>query len=176
MTRSEERENVFRLLFLQMFYPKEETEEEVDLYFQFDELASRVSEVDQKTVTERFNQVMEKLPEIDALLDSVTTGWKVNRMAKVDLTILRLAAYELNYDPEIPDGVAINEAVELAKKFGGDQSYGFVNGVLSKIKAAKEQAGSVTAAAEPTAQTVAESTVTEPAEPADAAPAEDSQG
>jgi N utilization substance protein B len=54
-------------------------------------------------------------------------------MGKVDLTILRLAVYELRFDEDIPSKVAINEAVELAKKFGGDESPGFVNGVLAKL-------------------------------------------
>ncbi len=54
-------------------------------------------------------------------------------MSKVDLTILRLAIYEIRYDEDVPTGVAINEAVELAKKFGQDASYGFVNGVLAKF-------------------------------------------
>ena len=54
-------------------------------------------------------------------------------MGKVDLTIIRLAVYEILYDAEVPTGVAINEAVELAKKFGQDESYGFVNGILAKF-------------------------------------------
>jgi N utilization substance protein B len=59
-------------------------------------------------------------------------------MGKVDLSILRLAVYELLFDESIPQGVAINEAVELAKKYGQDESSGFINGVLAKF-AAKEQ-------------------------------------
>ena len=54
-------------------------------------------------------------------------------MNKVDLTILRLAVYEMKWDDEVPEGVAINEAVELAKRFGGDSSSSFVNGVLGKV-------------------------------------------
>ena len=56
-----------------------------------------------------------------------------DRMGKVDLTVIRLAVYEMKFDETIPDGVAINEAVELAKKFGQDESAGFVNGVLAKF-------------------------------------------
>ena len=74
-----------------------------------------------------------KLAEIDALLNEKASGWDTGRMSKVDLTILRLAVYEICYDEEVPTGVAINEAVELAKKFGQDASYGFVNGVLAKF-------------------------------------------
>ena len=60
-------------------------------------------------------------------------GWKTSRMGKVDLTIIRLAVYELKYEEDIPTGVAINEAVELAKKYGTDTSSSFVNGVLAKL-------------------------------------------
>ena len=73
------------------------------------------------------------LPEIDALLNENAKGWKTGRMNKVDLTILRLAVYEMRYDGDIPEKVAINEAVELSKKFGGDDSPSFVNGVLAKL-------------------------------------------
>ena len=71
--------------------------------------------------------------EIDRLLNDVSKGWKTARMNKVDLTILRLAVYEMKWDDDVPEGVAINEAVELAKRFGGDSSSSFVNGVLGKV-------------------------------------------
>ena len=65
--------------------------------------------------------------------NAVAKGWKTSRMGKVDLTIIRLAVYELKYEEDIPTGVAINEAVELAKKYGTDTSSSFVNGVLAKL-------------------------------------------
>ena len=77
--------------------------------------------------------ILEKETEIDADIDQIAEGWKTTRMGKVDLTILRLAVYEMKFDEEIPVGVAINEAVELAKKFGGDDSPAFVNGILAKL-------------------------------------------
>ena len=64
---------------------------------------------------------------------AVTRGWKTARMGKVDLTLLRLAVYEIKFEDDIPTGVAINEAVELAKKYGTDDSSSFVNGILAKI-------------------------------------------
>lgn len=76
---------------------------------------------------------MERLEEIDADLNQKAKGWSTDRMGKVDLTILRLAIYEIRYDEEVPTGVAINEAVELAKKFGQDSSPAFINGVLAKF-------------------------------------------
>ena len=78
-------------------------------------------------------KIRSKLDEIDALLNETSNGWKTKRMSRVDLTALRLAVYELKYDKDVPTGVAINEAVELAKRFGGETSGSFVNGILGKI-------------------------------------------
>ena len=80
------------------------------------------------------------MPEIDRILNENAKGWKTSRMNKVDLTILRLAVYELKWDDEIPVGVAINEAVELAKRFGGDDSPAFVNGVLGRVAEQEQKA------------------------------------
>ena len=77
--------------------------------------------------------VAEKVPKIDESINAVATGWKTGRMGKADLSILRLAVYEMKYDDEIPVSVAINEAVELAKKFGSEESPSFVNGILAKL-------------------------------------------
>ncbi len=84
-------------------------------------------------ISGKFNKVVTKLDEIDKVLNDRVQGWDTGRMGKVDLTVLRLAVYEIMYDEEIPTGVAINEAVELAKKFGQDSSPSFVNGVLAKF-------------------------------------------
>ena len=73
------------------------------------------------------------MEEIDRKLDEVTEGWSVKRMGKVDLTIIRLAVYEMKYDDDIPVSVAINEAVELAKRYGSENSPAFINGVLAKM-------------------------------------------
>ena len=67
------------------------------------------------------------------VLANAASGWKLNRMGKAELAILRIAVYEMLYDQEVPEKVAINEAVELAKKYGSDMSSGFVNGVLAKV-------------------------------------------
>lgn len=73
------------------------------------------------------------LGEIDAAVNAAAKGWKTTRMGKVELAIIRLAVYEMRYEDEIPVSVAINEAVELAKKYGGDESPKFVNGILAKL-------------------------------------------
>lgn len=130
MTRREIREHIFLMLFRKDFHEKDELNEQMQLYI--NELAEPAPQ-EAAHLAERFQSIVEKLDEIDELLSEVSSGWKLNRMAKVDLTILRLAVYEMRFDDDIPLKVAINEAVELAKKFGGDDSPSFVNGVLAKL-------------------------------------------
>lgn len=130
MTRREIREHLFRMLFRKEFHESYELDEQIEFYF---ESLEEASEKDQKYLQDRFSQISEKLGEIDTALAEATSGWKLNRMGKVDLNIMRLATFEIKYDEEVPDKVAINEAVELAKKYGGDSSASFVNGVLAKV-------------------------------------------
>lgn len=130
MTRSKLREHIFKALFLAEFYEKDEFPGQVEQYL---ENAGEMSEKERSTIRERAEQIAESIPEIDEQIDKRTTGWKTSRMGKVELTILRLAVYEILRDETIPSSVAINEAVELAKAFGGEQSPAFVNGVLAKF-------------------------------------------
>ena len=131
MSRSELREQIFKLLFRIEFNAKEEMQEQVGLFFEEEENQADVA--DTAYITEKFQKVYDKLEEIDTALNEKVEGWNTGRMGKVDLTVLRLAVYEIMFDEEIPTGVAINEAVELAKKFGQDTSPSFVNGVLAKF-------------------------------------------
>ena len=71
--------------------------------------------------------------ELDEIIGRYSQGWALNRLAKVDLTILRMAVYELKYMPEVPVGATINEAVELSKQFCEDKSSGFINGILGSV-------------------------------------------
>ena len=71
--------------------------------------------------------------ELDGVIEKHVQGWALNRLARVDLTILRMAAYELMYMPEVPVGASINEAVELSKRFCEDKSSGFINGILGSV-------------------------------------------
>lgn len=85
---------------------------------------------------------IENLEKIDSIIRSYATNWQLERMAKVDRNILRLAAYELLFMEDIPDKVSINEAVEMAKRYGDKESSKFVNGILDKIsKEEKKHAG-----------------------------------
>ena len=91
------------------------------------------AEKDCESIRERCNTITEKIPEIDKLINENTEGWDTNRMGKVELTVLRLAVFELRFDDDIPEKVAIDEAVEIAKKYGQENSGGFVNAILAKI-------------------------------------------
>ena len=130
MSRRELREQIFKLLFRVEFNSLEDMPEQERLFFE-DEDAAR--DQDAGYISDKYHKIQQKLPEIDRQLNERTEGWDTTRMSKVDLTILRLAVYEINYDDSVPTGVAINEAVELAKKFGQDASSGFVNGILAKF-------------------------------------------
>lgn len=130
MKRRELREHIFELLFRIEFNSSEEMPEQMQLFFDgLDELG----EQDQSYMEEKYGRIEEKLPELDRRIEETAKSWRISRMGKVDLTILRLAVYEMEFDDDVPVGVAINEAVELSKKFGGDDSPAFVNGILGKI-------------------------------------------
>jgi N utilization substance protein B len=131
MSRRELREQLFKLLFRIEFNNKEEMQEQAVFFFEEEE--NQADEKDAAQIEGKFNKIMDKLDEIDSALNDKVKGWNTDRMGKVDLTILRLAVYEIMHDEDIPTGVAINEAVELAKKFGQDSSPAFVNGVLAKF-------------------------------------------
>ncbi|MCM1126594.1 MAG: transcription antitermination factor NusB [Lachnospiraceae bacterium] len=131
MSRRELREQIFKLLFRVEFNPKEELEQQEAFFFADEE--NHAKEEDSAQIGGKFNKIVERLEEIDADLNQRAKGWTTDRMGKVDLTILRLAVYEIRYDEEVPTSVAINEAVELAKKFGQDSSPAFINGVLAKF-------------------------------------------
>ena len=130
MSRRELREQLFKLLFRIEFNAEEEMPQQEEFFLEEEEI---VRESDRKQLDAKFHNILEKLEEIDRELNERVSGLNTGRMGKVDLTILRLAVYEIEYDEDIPTGVAINEAVELAKKFGQDSSASFVNCVLAKF-------------------------------------------
>lgn len=129
MTRREIREQIFQMLFRIEFYEAEELSEQ--LKYEVDE--ERPADQDEIYIQNKINAISEKVEEIDGIINEVAKGWKTTRMGKVDLTLLRLAVYEIRFEDDIPTGVAINEAVELAKQYGTDESASFVNGILAKI-------------------------------------------
>lgn len=131
MGRRELREQIFKLLFRVEFNDKEDMLEQEKLFFQEEE--NTASEEDEQYIIAKYEDIASKLDIIDDMINKAAKGWDIVRMGKVDLTLIRLAVYEIQYDDEIPTGVAINEAVELAKKFGQENSSSFVNGVLAKF-------------------------------------------
>ncbi len=130
MKRRELREHIFEILFRIEFMNENDMEEQMELFF--DDLTEAKPE-DVAYMKNKYQAVREKMPMIDVMIDEKSKGWKTSRMGKVELTILRLAVYEMLYDEDVPATVAINEAVEIAKKFGGDDTPAFVNGVLAKV-------------------------------------------
>lgn len=141
MKRTEIREQIFKLLFRKEFNNDQEMPEQIKLFFEspaIEEDEMVIKEVSLKTseelyIREKYNDIVGHLDELDSLISSASKGWKIERLGKVDLTILRLAVYEIKFDEDVPVGVAIDEAVELAKKFGQDESSAFINGILSNI-------------------------------------------
>lgn len=141
------------MLFSADFYKTaEEAKEQMLQYFQSpqeyeaDEEGSlailhnvELTEKDMEYLQAKAENIIDRIHEIDSRIDQVAAGWKTKRMGKVELTILRLALYEMDYDDAVPAKVAVNEAVELAKKFGGSDSPSFVNGVLAKFIRKEEE-------------------------------------
>lgn len=130
MKRTEQREHIFKILFSVDFNEGSEQPEQAALYL---EQIEDAKEKDIEYIRTKVQKIAEKVEEIDALLNSHTKGWKTTRMNKVDLTILRLAVYEIKWDEDVPAGVAIDEAVNLAKTYSSDEGPAFVNGVLARF-------------------------------------------
>ena len=129
MSRRSARKNAFFLLFQMDFNEAAEFEQVKEIFFA--EKEEPVEEADKAFILSEVEGVHEHMAEIDGLIEQSAKGWDLSRMNKVDLAILRLAVYEMKYG-ETPIGVAINEAVELAKKFSSDEAPAFINGVLGK--------------------------------------------
>jgi len=131
MGRREQREQIFKLLFRVEFNLPEDMPEQLKLFLEDEETVTY--EKDAVYISDKFQKVQERIPEIDNIINTNTEGWDTTRMGKVELTVLRLGVYELLYDEDIPDSVAINEAVEIAKTYGQENSGGFVNAILAKV-------------------------------------------
>lgn len=130
MTRREIRELIFKMVFRVEFHNEEEIPQQLRMFM--DTLES-ASEKDRAYIEQKVQDILAHLDEIDEIINSIAQNWKTSRMAKVELTLIRLAVYEIRFEEDIPTGVAINEAVELAKAYGEENSSSFVNGVLARI-------------------------------------------
>ena len=130
MVRKELREHIFKMLFQIEFNDPQEMPEQIEYYFSTLEDAA---DKDKEYIKRKYAAVLEKTEEIDELINQYAKGWKTTRMNKVDLAVLRLAVYEMKWDEDVPTGVAISEAVNLAKKYSSEDGASFVNGVLAKL-------------------------------------------
>lgn len=128
MTRREVREEIFKMIFQVEFYQEEELPEQFAVF-----LGEETDLGENRAyISDKAGDILAHLGEIDDSINEKVEGWKTSRMAKVDLTLIRMAVYEIVYE-KLPVGVAINEAVDISKKYGTDRSPAFVNGVLAKF-------------------------------------------
>ena len=131
MNRRQIREEVFKVLFSIDFHPPEDFAEQIDLAME--EIGGMTPE-DETYIRTKLLAIAEHCGEIDDAINEVSIGWKTRRMGKAELSILRLAVYEIRWEEAISKAIAINEAVELAKKYGQENAPGFINGILAKIE------------------------------------------
>ncbi|MBR3307043.1 MAG: transcription antitermination factor NusB [Lachnospiraceae bacterium] len=155
MSRRAERERVFRLIFRADMFSPEEMEQQIRYFFESEEedrfekkLEEAGEDADPASISlpeedpkirERISKkaldIVSHIEELDKALDERISGWDTSRIGRVELTVLRLALYEMRYEEDVSDAIAINEAVELARKYGQDKSSEFVNGVLARFAA-----------------------------------------
>ena len=130
MNRSEIREQAFKLIYSLEIQKKEELEDQIELYIESNSIVNKSAIEYIKDavfgIEEHKEEILEKIEK------HLKAEWKIDRISKIDLAILKLAIYEIKYK-EIPFKVVINEAVELAKKYGEDSSKNFINGILASI-------------------------------------------
>ena len=141
MNRSQIREQIFKLLFRVEFNSQEDMPEQVKLFMESPILDKdednckeiSISDNEQQYIINKYDDIVSHMSEIDGIINDNAKGWSTDRLGKVELTILRLAVYEIKYDNDIPVSVAIDQAVELSKRFGRDESYSFINGILASV-------------------------------------------
>ena len=130
MNRTTMRENAFKLIYSLEIQQSDNLEEQIELFIESNEIKDKEAK---KYIEEVILGIKEKQTDIlRAIEQNLKSDWKISRISEMDLAILKLAIYEIKYN-EIPYKVAINEAVELAKKYGEDKSKNFVNGILASI-------------------------------------------
>ncbi|MCM1157034.1 MAG: transcription antitermination factor NusB [Bacteroidales bacterium] len=130
MLRSQVREEIFKILFRLPFIADEELEEQIA--FAMEELEGKSTE-NQEYIRKKVLAVHEQVKELDSRIAENCEGWNINRIGKAEITIMRIAVYEMLYEQDVPESVAINEAVELAKLYCDEEAKGFVNAVLGKV-------------------------------------------
>ena len=130
MNRSAIRENAFKLIYSLEIQKAEDIEEQIDLFFESNNIKEETAKKYIKNVVLGIEKNREQI--LTSIEKNLKEDWKLSRISKMDLSVLELAIYEIEFS-EIPYKVAINEAVELAKKYGEDKSKNFVNGILASV-------------------------------------------
>lgn len=131
MLRSQVREEVFKIMFRYPFVTLEEMEEQI--HYSLEELEGK-SEENIQYIKDKVNAIVEHVEELDSKIEACCEGWNLNRIGKAELTIMRIAVYELIFEENVPNKVAINEAVELTKTYCDEDAKGFVNAILGKVE------------------------------------------
>ena len=134
MKRSEAREEVFYLLFESEFQKDRSPEEIYDLASEVRDLSDRANEKQLEYIKRAYFGVCEKREELDEYISRHSNGWRPDRIAPVSRNLLRLCIYEMLWEEDVPNAVAINEAIELTKKFDDPKAKSFVNGILNGVK------------------------------------------
>lgn len=147
MTRTEARDSIFRIVFREAFLSDQAMAGQTEEYLaQLGEepetflpgMKKEIEPADEEYIRKKVDAILDKTDELDRMLEAVSKDWKMNRVGKAELAILRVAAYEIRFDDDIPDKVAINEALELAKKYCDEKAVPFINGVLNQLLTPKE--------------------------------------
>ena len=139
ISRTAVREHIFKIIFGMEFSGDADASQRAALYL--DNLTDEedcpvmINDQDREYIIEKSQSISGKLPEIDAVINKHAKGWSVSRLGKSELAILRVAVYEILFDDDIPDNVAINEAIELTKIYGEATAPAFINGILASVKA-----------------------------------------
>lgn len=130
MSRKKDREKTLELLF-GIELSKDDPNEAISTFV--DNFEGDIKTFNIEHIKEVVNGVVSKKDEIDKLIEDSLTNWKMDRISKINLSILRLGIYEMKYVEDVPDRVAINEALELTKRYSDEKSVSFINGVLDNI-------------------------------------------
>ena len=139
MSRKQSREFAMQMLYQMELRDGDDHDEQLTIAF---EESERVyAPKDREYIEDIVKGVFSNLTELDAIVENNAKGWKLSRIAKTDLSILRLSIYEIKHRDDIPYNISINEAVELAKKYGTEESGSFINGILSKAVPPSEATG-----------------------------------
>lgn len=131
MLRSQIREEVFKIMFRLPFVQEGEMEEQVS--FSLEELEGK-SEDNITYIKNKVKSILDHIEVIDAKIEECCEGWNLGRIGKAEISIMRIAVYEIMLEEDIPNSVAINEAVELSKLYCDEEAKGFVNAVLGKVE------------------------------------------